>query len=105
MGSTVNSPGVTAAVNVDITDGRCALSGVLDFHTTGAALESVRPVIEQQARVEIDLGAVSNANSAGLALLIECQALASLHQHQVLFSNIPEGLLQLADVCEVNGLI
>ena len=109
MGSQVNSPGVASAaitaVKIDITGGHCVLSGVLDFHTTRTALERVRPVIEQQTRVEIDLGAVSSANSAGLALLIECQALASLHQHQVQFSNIPEGLLQLADVCEVNGLI
>ncbi len=92
-------------VNVDVTEGRCALNGVLDFNTTRAALESLSPVIKKQAKVEIDLGSISSANSAGLALLIECQALAHMHQHQVQFSNIPDGLLQLADVCEVKGLI
>ncbi|MEE9332638.1 MAG: STAS domain-containing protein [Granulosicoccaceae bacterium] len=92
-------------VSIDITGGRCALNGVLDFNTTRLALENVRPVIEQQAKVEIDFSSVSSANSAGLALLIECQALAHLHQHQVQFSHIPEGLLQLAAVCEVKGLI
>jgi len=93
------------SVSVDVSEGRCALSGVLDFNTTRIALESVGPVIEQQQQLEIDLAAVSSANSAGLALLVECQALASLHQHKVSFSNVPEGLLQLAHVCEVNGLI
>ena len=92
-------------ISVDITDGRCALNGVLDFNTTRMALDSLRSVIEQQPNVEIDLGSVSSANSAGLALLVECQALAALNQHQVQFSNIPEGLLQLAVVCEVKGLI
>jgi len=96
---------MSTTVSVDITDGRCSLNGVLDFNTTRAALDSLRPVIEQQPQVEIDLGSISSANSAGLALLIECQALASLNQHQVQFSNIPEGLLQLAVVCEVKGLI
>lgn len=93
------------SVSVDISDGRCLLNGVLDFNTTRMALESLRPVIEQQPTVEIDLGSISSANSAGLALLVECQALAALNQHQVKFSNVPQGLLQLASVCEVKGLI
>lgn len=96
---------MNTAVSVDITDGRCSLDGVLDFNTTRVALDSLRSAIEQQPKVEIDLGSISSANSAGLALLVECQALAALHQHQVHFSNIPEGLLQLASVCEVKGLI
>jgi len=92
-------------VNIDVSDGRCAVSGVLDFNTTRTALERISPIIEQQSKLEIDLSAVDSANSAGLALLIECKALAHMHQHQVQFSNVPEGLLQLGDVCEVKGLI
>ena len=66
-------------MSVDITDGRCVLSGVLDFDTTRVALDSLRSVIEQEPKVEIDLGSISSANSAGLALLVECQALAALN--------------------------
>ncbi len=93
------------SVSVDVAEGRCALSGVLDFNTARTALDTLRPVIEQQPSVDIDLDSISTANSAGLALLVECKALAALNQHQVQFSNIPEGLLQLASVCEVKGLI
>lgn len=95
----------TANVSIEISEGRCVLNGVLDFNTTRVALDNLRPVIEQQPKVEIDFGSISGANSAGLALLVECKALAALNQHQVQFSNIPEGLLQLASVCEVKGLI
>ena len=100
-----NGAETNSKVSVNITEGHCALNGVLDFNTTRMALDSLRSVIEQQPKVEIDLGSISSANSAGLALLVECQALAALNQHQVQFSNIPEGLLQLAVVCEVTGLI
>ncbi len=92
-------------VNVHVEGSNCSLAGVLDFQTSSTALDQLSPVIKKLPEVHIDLKSVSSANSAGLALLIECQALARQHQHKVRYSNIPAGLLQLAHVCEVDGLI
>ncbi len=94
-----------AEATIEVNKGHCLVGGALDFTTSRSALERLRPIIEEQKSLEIDLRAVTTANSAGLALLIECQAIARAQDHQVGFSNIPDGLKQLAHVCEVNGLI
>lgn len=90
---------------VEVVDQRCCVGGVLDFDTTRSAWDRIRPIIDQQQSLEIDLAGVTAANSAGLALLIECQAVAQSQNHTIRFSRIPDGLMQLAHVCEVDGLI
>ncbi len=84
---------------------RCIVTGVLDFTTARVALHSMQPHIEGNATLDIDLAGVTQSNSAALALLIEWLASARRAGHTVTFHHIPDGLRQLAGVCQVDGLI
>lgn len=81
------------------------VSGVLDFVSAREALESVSSSIRASKTLDIDLSGVVEANSAGLALLIEWLAVARREGHSVSFHHIPDSLRQLAGVCQVDGLI
>ena len=94
-----------AASTVSFDSGVCNVSGVLDFTTANDALESVQKLIKDNESLEINLAGVTQSNSAGLALMIEWLAIARRENHSVSFSHVPDGLRQLAGVCQVDGLI
>ncbi len=100
---------MSADVSVSLSGGdgqpRCVIQGVLDFTTATQTLEQVAAHIADNKMLDIDLSGVTSANSAGLALLIEWLALARGTGHEVTFHHIPDGLRQLAGVCQVDGLI
>ena len=93
------------APTIKFDGGVCRIAGVLDFTTASVALESVQELIESNPKLEVNLSGVTQSNSAGLALMIEWLSVARRENHVVTFSDIPDGLQQLADVCEVDGLI
>lgn len=95
--------GATVAVSID--GGVCHVSGVLDFETAREALDAVVPAIEKTAHLDIDLGGIVRSNSAGLALMIEWLATAEKAGHTLSFTAVPDGLRQLAGVCQVEELI
>ncbi|MEE9321852.1 MAG: STAS domain-containing protein [Granulosicoccus sp.] len=82
-----------------------SIAGVLDFTTAREVLEAVAPAIRETASLTVDLGAVSSCNSAALALMIEWLGLARRNKHIVRFQSVPDGLRQLAVVCQVDSLI
>ena len=84
---------------------RCHISGILDFTTASDALNQVTRLVSEHAVLDIDLANVTRSNSAALALLIEWLAQAQRENHKVTFHHIPDGLRQLAGVCQVDGLI
>lgn len=84
---------------------QCQVAGLLDFTTANQALDSVSALIKEHKSLTIDLSGVDSSNSAGLALLIEWRAIARASDHSVTFSHIPDSLRQLAQVCQVDGLI
>ena len=84
---------------------RCIVEGVLDFNNARVIMSGVSQHIENHATLVIDLSSVSKSNSAGLALMIEWLAHARRLDHNVTFHHIPDGLCQLAGVCQVEGLI
>jgi phospholipid transport system transporter-binding protein len=86
-------------------DDRCQVSGVLDFTTARAALEQLNPLVEGSPQLQVDLTEVTHCNSAALALLIELKAVAHRTGHEVTFSAIPDALLQLAKVCQVENYL
>lgn len=83
----------------------CRVGGILDFNTASEALDSVGAMVSAHSALDIDLSGVTQSNSAGLALLIEWLAMARRSEHTVTFHHIPDGLCQLAGVCQVDGLI
>lgn len=53
--------------------------------------------------ININLSAVNNSDSAGLALMIEWIKLSKLHKTQLCFKHIPEQLLTLAKLSGFEG--
>ncbi|MCK5923213.1 MAG: STAS domain-containing protein [Methylococcales bacterium] len=82
-----------------------SIAGVLDFTTASEVLEAVTPAIRDTESLTVDLGGVSSSNSAALALMVEWLGLARRNQHSVRFQAVPDGIRQLAVVCQVDSLI
>ena len=86
-------------------DGRVEVGGRLDFTTAREVLGRVAGTIERAPSTTVDLAGVTGANSAGLALLVEWLGVARRAGHEVRFAHVPEGLRQLARVCQVDALL
>ena len=95
----------TPAVAIDRDGDVCRLAGRIDFGNARAALEAVSPLVERGEVSRIDLGGITRSNSAGLALMIEWLGVARRAGHPLAFAAVPDGLRQLAGVCQVEGLI
>ena len=86
--------------------GRVAVGGRLDFASAREVLDRVSSEIESASEpVTVDLGGVTSSNSAGLALLVEWLAVGRRAGRAVRLANVPDGLVQLARVCQVDALI
>lgn len=86
---------------------RYRLSGVLDAITAPALLkQSVERFSSAEgAELQIDLGGVSESDSAGLALLLEWLRVARHRKQQVHFANLPAQIAALARISEVEELL
>lgn len=90
---------------------RLALSGELNFETVSSVLEKIEhhlgSSVAQSASqpLTIDLARVTRCNSAALALLVECKAIGRRHSSALQFTNVPSGVMQLAEVCEAQSLL
>ena len=86
-------------------DGRYRVSGQLGFETVPEVWRKSRAVLNDGAASVIDLGAVTQVDSAALALVIEWMRWARTHDRQLEVVNIPEALRALARISEVENLI
>ena len=83
-------------------DGAVEVSGLLTFETVPGFLErSTNWLGSKRASIRVDLKAVSRADSAGLALLLEWLRLARAAKCELEFVNVPE---QVRDLIRVSGL-
>lgn len=83
-------------------DGRFAVSGALTFYTVpGLYEQDTRALLQASGPIAIDLGDVSRADSAGLALLVEWLRRAHENGLPVRYVNVPE---QVRSLARVNGL-
>jgi len=87
-------------------DGTVRLSGEMNFATTPGLYRELEGRFKGDDPVStIDLAGIRHADSSGLALLLEWQAMAN-QQHQVLqITNAPEQLLRMARLCEADKLL
>ncbi|MEM7209316.1 MAG: STAS domain-containing protein [Pseudomonadota bacterium] len=86
-------------------EGKFVLSGELNFDSVPSVLEASRREFADNAKIAVDLSGVTRANSAGMALLLEWRAISALKNTALNFDNIPENLRQIAQVCDVLGVI
>ena len=101
----MSQPGANVVATTELKNGVCHVGGTLNFVTAGDALKAVSAHIKTNPQLTIDMSAVSDSNSVGLALMIEWLAIARSENHSVTFNQIPNSLRQLAGVCQVDGLI
>ena len=86
---------------------RYRLSGVLDAITAPQLLHesSERFATAEGTDIQIDLGGVSESDSAGLALLLEWLRLARQRKQTMHFANLPAQIAALARISEVEELL
>ena len=81
------------------------LRGELTFATVNKVLTESVTLFEAIPSLKIDLSAVTNSDSAGLALLVSWLRSAKQAGKQIVFANIPEQLLVIADISGVDELL
>jgi phospholipid transport system transporter-binding protein len=87
--------------------GRFQISGELIFHTVNAVLAESKVTLFSGpgSQLDLDLGGVTRADSAGLALLIQWMRMAREHETNIRFHHLPEQLLAIARAGELESLL
>lgn len=86
-------------------DKRYSLAGVMSFDTADQILTASESAFGSYDSIEIDLSEVDDADSAGLALLLEWKARAQQNAGAIRFVGVPESLLAIAQTTDVSELI
>lgn len=89
----------------ELGEGRFALSGAMGFRTAGRILRESEGMFEEHTRIEVDLGDVTQTDSAGLALLLEWITWANHTVREIRFLNTPEKITAIAKTTEVDDLL
>ena len=92
---------------LDASGGRCRLSGALTFATARRTRELGIPLLEQarSTALLVDCEAVTAADSAGLAVLVDWLAIGARYGCRVSFFNLPATLKALAHISEVESFL
>lgn len=85
--------------------GRYRLCGALRLETAAGVLALGEAAFAGQAAVEVDLTGVADADSAGLAVLIEWTRQARQQRRKIAFSGMPPRLAGMARISGVAGLL
>lgn len=98
---------VTAdSVSVRCTERGIAVAGTLTIATAPRALEAARDCFEQGNGVlQVDLGDLQHTDSAALAVLLEWHRVAARKGRSLEFVAVPERLLQLAQISELEEVV
>lgn len=89
----------------DLGDGRFALFGDMNFATAETILQASEQPFENHTQLEIDLAGVKDADSAGLALLLEWITWANHTVREIRFKDIPKRVQAIAETTEVDALL
>ena len=81
------------------------VEGPLDFDTVGPLLAAGEALLRRPGALRIDLGGVSAANSAGLALLLEWLDIARSRRITLSYLQLPESLRRIAAFSNLEALL
>ncbi len=84
--------------------GVLSISGALTFDSVAARYLEAKSLLSDETTT-VDLRAVSSTDSAGLALLLEWQAVARQRGTRLKFVNAPHDLMRLAALSESTDLL
>lgn len=86
-------------------DGRFLLNGSMTFATVAQILRDSEDSFAAHTRLVIDLGGVTDTDSAGLALLLEWITWANHTVREIRFLHMPEKIDAIAQTTEVDHLL
>ncbi|HEU4487131.1 MAG TPA: STAS domain-containing protein [Povalibacter sp.] len=86
-------------------EGRFRVSGVLDASTVTSLLQRSTAAFGGLSTVAVDFSAVTESDSAGLALLLEWLRLARKAGRRLTYEEVPEQIVALARISEVEDLL
>ena len=81
-----------------VKDGVVRIEGVLDLNTANSLKKQTIGLFNSVSEIQFDLSAITQSNSAALALILDWLKMAQKNQVSLSFSNFPEHLRQLARV-------
>jgi ABC-type transporter Mla MlaB component len=85
--------------------GTLKVAGAISYANAGLAAAQAPEATQAGAPVNIDLSALEDADSATLAVLIAWSAQALRRGARLNYQRAPQGLLNLARLCEVDRLL
>lgn len=85
--------------------GTLRVSGAISFANAASALAKAPRPVRGGSPLELDLGALQNADSATLAVLIAWAAAAQRNGARLRYRRAPAGLRNLARLCDVDGML
>ena len=88
-----------------VADGRLEASGALGYESAGRALPGGLALIERDKPCTIDLSRVTEADSAGLAVLVEWLATARARGATIRYEGIPAQILAVARISDLESLL
>jgi len=86
-------------------DGAYRVTGNLSFATVGDVLKESTQAFAANGELAIDLSQVTNADSAGLALLIEWYRWAVQRNQSMRFIGAPQQLRALAKISDLESVL
>ena len=89
----------------DVGGGRFTLSGAMSFETADRILRDSAVSFRQHDRIEVDFSGVTDADSAGLALLIEWKSWSAERDATIQFSALPRAITAIARTTDVEHLL
>jgi len=89
----------------DLGGGRFELSGEMSFDTVDRILRASEGQFNRHDNLEVDFSRVHDADSAGLALLLEWKSRAHQRSAQIHFTALPQSMLAIAQTTEVQHLL
>ena len=90
---------------IEDAEGQFRLEGPLVFESVGSVFEYALRKFEPHSRITVDLSGVTDADSAGLALLLEWVSWANHSVREIHYEHMPERLLKIAAISEVENLL
>jgi phospholipid transport system transporter-binding protein len=86
-------------------EGHFSVSGRLGFDTVPTIWDSSRSALGAVSEARIDLGDVTEVDSAGLALVLEWIASARAHGRRLQLTRAPSKLMALSKISEVDAFL
>lgn len=85
--------------------GRFAVRSDLTFECATIILSQSKRLFADCEHISVDMSGVQQADSAGLALLLEWISWAQHFDRKIAYENIPKQILAIAKISEVTGIL